>query len=114
MATLTVTTVTRAGHDVAGVAATAGAGGDEFANTGQEFLEVKNGSGAPITVTLDIKSTVDGAAVTDPTVTVAAGVTKIIGPFPPSIYNDSGTGRAKVTYSDVTTVTVKALKCPPA
>ena len=111
MATLTVTTVTRAGVDVAGVAADAL--GDEWPNTGQEFIEIKNGGGAGITATLDIKSTVDGAAVTDPTVSIGAGATKIIGPFPTGIYNDSSTGRAKVTYSGVTSVTIKALKCPP-
>ncbi len=109
MATLTVATVTRAGVDVVGAAATVTVG-DEWANTGYEFLEVKNGSGAPITVTLDIKTAPDGLAVTDPTVSVGAGVTKIIGPFPPGIYNDETTGRAKATCSSVTSVTVKVLK----
>lgn len=112
MATLTVVNVTRAGVDVVGVAADAA--GDEFANTGQEFVEIKNGSGAGITATLDIKSTVDGAAVTDPTVSIAAGQTKIIGPFPPAYYTDSTTGRAKVTCSAVTSVTIKALKLTTA
>lgn len=106
MAVLTAATVSRAGTDVAGVAA--GAGGDSFANTGKEFLEVKNGSGASITVTLDVQATLEGMAVTDPTVAVAAGATKIIGPFPTHLFNDAN-GRANVTYSAVTTVTVKVL-----
>lgn len=109
MATLTVATVTRAGVDVVGSAATASTG-DEWANTGAEFIEVKNASVASVNVTLDIKATLDGAAVTDPVVVVGAGVTKIIGPFPPGVYTDSTTGRAKATCSDVTTVTIKALK----
>jgi hypothetical protein len=106
MAILTVTPVTRAGIDIAGAAADVA--GDSFPNTGHEYLVVKNGSGAPITVTLDIKQTVDGQAVTDPTVTIAAGASKIIGPFPTGIYNDTN-GRAGVTYSAVTTVNVIAL-----
>lgn len=112
MATLTVTTIDRSGADVVG--ASADNAGDEWANTGSEFVLVKNGSGSPITVTLDIKATLDGAAVTDPTVSVGAGVTKMIGPFPIGIYNDSGTGRARIAYSAVTSVTTKVIKCVPA
>lgn len=111
MATLTVTSpISRDGVAAAPVAATAGGGGDEFANDGRTYLEVTNGGGSPITVTLDIKPTVDGGAVTDRTVAVAAGARKRIGPFPPKLYNDSTTGRAKVTYSGVTSVTVEAFK----
>jgi hypothetical protein len=112
MATLPVTPISRAGLDVAGVAADA-ALSDEFPNTGFEFIEIKNGGGGTITVTLDIKPTVDGAAIVDPTLTIAAGVTKIIGPFPPALYNDSTTQRAKVSYSGVTTVTIKVFKIAP-
>lgn len=112
MATLTVVDIARTGVDVAGV--TPGGSGDEWANTGKEFIEVKNGSGSSITVTLDIKSTVDSAAVTDPTVSIAAGITKAIGPFPTGIYNDSSTGRAKATCSATTDITIKALKLTPA
>jgi hypothetical protein len=106
MAILTVTTVSRAGIDIAGAAADVA--GDSFPNTGHEYLVVKNGSASPITVTLDIKQTVDGQTVTDPTVTIAAGASKIIGPFPTGIYNDTN-GRVGVTYSAVTTVNVIAL-----
>jgi hypothetical protein len=111
MATLTAATVSRTGVDVAGAAADVA--GDEWANTGYEFVEVKNGSGSSINVTLDIQATLDGAAVTDPVVAVAAGATKIIGPFPKGIYNNSTTGRARIAYSAVTSVTTKVLKCVP-
>lgn len=107
MAILTVAAVSRAGVDAAGAAADVA--GDSFPNTGAEFLLVKNGDAAPINVTLDIKATLDGAAVTDPVVAVAAGATMLIGPFPRGIYNDAN-GRVSVGYSAVTTVTVKALK----
>jgi hypothetical protein len=112
MAILTVATVTRAGVDTAGVAADVA--GDEWVNTGQEFVEVKNGSGAGITVTLDIQGTIDGAAATDPTVAIGAGVTKIIGPFPTGIYNNQTTNRARIGYSAVTTITTKVLKLTTA
>jgi hypothetical protein len=111
MALLAVTPITKAGIDTAGVAADVA--GDTFPNTGKEVLIVKNGSASPITVTLDIKATLDGQAVTDPTVTINAGIEKIIGPFPLGYYNDAN-GRVSVTYSAVTTVTVKALSLAPA
>lgn len=108
MATLTVTGVTRAG--VTAAPATASGGGDEFPNDGKTLVEVVNGGGAPITVSFDIKPTVDGGTVTDRTMTVAAGARRRAGPFPPATYNDPETGRAKVTYSGVSSVTVEAFK----
>jgi len=111
MAILTVITVDRTGKDVAGAASDVA--GDEWANTGQEFVEVKNGSGGSINVTLNIQATLDGAAAVNPVVAVGAGVTKIIGPFPTGVYNQVANGRAKITYSAVTSVLTKVLKCPP-
>jgi hypothetical protein len=113
MATLNVaSTVTRAGVDTVGSAADAT--GDEWANTGKEFVEVKNGSGAGITVTLNIRALIDGAAAVNPTVSVGAGQTKIIGPFPSGIYNDTqNPPRARINYSAVASVTVKVLTCVP-
>ncbi len=112
MATLTATTITRAGHDTAGAAAAAG--GDKFTNTGYEFVIIKNAHATNArTVTLDIRSTVDGQAVTDPTVSIAALTEKIIGPFP-SVYNDTG-GFVNLTYSDsAADLTVKVIKCTSA
>ena len=61
------------------------------------------------TVTLDIKSTVDGQAVTDPTVSVPASGERVIGPFPTSIYNNAN-GKAKITYSSEADLTVAVCK----
>lgn len=108
MATLTVSNVSISGLNIAGTAAAAG--GDEWANTGREYIAIKNGGGSPITATLDVKATVDDLTVTDPTVSIGAGETHVIGPFPPGTYNDSTTGRAKVTYSGVSSVTIKAFR----
>jgi hypothetical protein len=110
MALLTATTLARAGVDPVPSAA-ADVLGDEVLNpSGDAYFIVKNGGGSGITVTLPIRATgPDGATVTNPTVTVPAAGTRIIGPFPVSIYNDAS-GKAKITYSGVTSVTVLAVR----
>ncbi len=104
---ITPVTVTPAGVDVEGVDASDS--GDEWENTGNEWVEITNASGSPVTVTLRIITEPDGLAVTNRTVTVADGVTKVVGPFRPGIYNNAAR-RAKITYSSAVGVTVKALK----
>lgn len=108
---LTPVTATRDGVDFTDLAEAAASAGNEWANTGQEFVMIANASGSPVTVTMDIKPTVDGLAVTDRTLSVADGATAIFGPFPPAIYNSNGL--AKITYNDATSVTVLVVKCPP-
>lgn len=103
MATLTATSVVRAGAVITG--ASASAGGDKFATTGKEFLYVKNGDGSSHSVIFAVAKTVDGLAVASRTVAVAAGAEALIGPFKPSEYNDVN-GFVQVTYSAVTSVTV--------
>jgi len=115
MATLTVKTIDRAGVDLdAQLVAADGVNGDDWLNTGKEFVVVKNADTASKTVTLDIIKTIDGQSVTDRTVTVAAGKTMIIGPFPVDTYNnplnDTANGKAKITYDAVTSVTVGVFK----
>lgn len=108
MALLTVVDLVRAGIDMASAVAAAG-GGDSFVNTGKEFLAVKNGSGGAITVTFVTQVTVDGQPVADLAVSVPAGHTMDIGPFPPGYYND-GSGQVQVTYSGVTSLTVMPVR----
>ena len=110
MATLAATQVTRVG--VTQTLAAAAAAGDQFANTGHEVFVVHNGHGADSrTVTFAIQQTVDGqSASTDKAVTVAHGVTKVIGPFPRAIYNDVN-GFVQVTYSNsAADLTVQVLR----
>lgn len=115
MATLTPATVTRAGVDLAAALVAAAAGGDAWANTGQDFLVFKNTSGSPITVTLTMKSAPDGLAVTSKTISVGATTgLQVVGPFPIGNYNDTTTNLAGVTYSGVTNLSVAVLRCPPA
>lgn len=77
----------------------ANADGHTFANNGRTFFQAFNGSGADIECTFATPGTVDGLAIGELVVDIAAGEDAIIGPFPPAIYNtDPGT-------TDVVTVT---------
>lgn len=77
--------------------------GDEFSNNGTTFLQVVNGSGAPITVTLNRQKCNFGFD--HPVdVAVAAGAEKLIGPFPTPVWNLEG--KVEIKYSSVTSVTV--------
>jgi hypothetical protein len=109
--TLTVQTVDRTGYDHTTSATAADVAGNNWANTGAEFLAVTNGGGSPITVTLVPNSNyqIDGQTPASRTVTVGAGKTRLIGPFPTGLYNDVNQ-RMNVTYSGVTTVTVSVCK----
>ena len=109
MATLTVTPVTRSGYNLTDALTAAGASGDSWANNGTELLAVKNAGMSAITVTLAYAGTFDGATPTNKTVSVGAGKTYLIGPFPQSLYNDANQ-RANVTYSSATDVTVAVFR----
>lgn len=103
-----VTPIALAG--VADVTIAANAGGNSFINTGYEFAEVINGSASSITVTIDAypsggQGSPDGLAVTDPTVAVAAGTRRKIGPFRKRLYNNA-TEKVTLTFSATATVTV--------
>ncbi len=103
MALLTVHTVDRTtNNSYEGLQASAAGGGDAYPNTGLEYVlfDATDGS-ATITVTLHIQTEVDGQTVTNPTFVMQPTTDRIIGPFPPSIYNDTN-GRMNFTYSAVT------------
>jgi len=108
MATLTVTSVTKAG--IARSLAAAAAGGDEFANNGQTLFVAANGSGGALTLTFVTQATTDGLAVADRTVSVGAGGTEYISDLDPDVYNVASTGRVRVTYSGVGSLTVGAFQ----
>ena len=110
MATLTPTVLSRAGVSLAGVSASVA--GDTWKNTGSEVLVVANGGVGSVTLTFAVPVLIDGGlAVASRTVAVGAGITMAMGPFPPSIYN-SDEGMAVVTYSGVTSVSVRLLQWP--
>lgn len=112
MTLLTVVNAKRSGNgnDLAGVAANVA--GDTFPNTGREVVVIKNASVGAITVTVPTTGTVDGLAIADLTASIGAGETRMLGPFPPSIYSADGQPGevASLSYSDVTTLTVTVVK----
>lgn len=79
---------------------------DDFTNDGRTVLRVVNGSGGSLTVTAVTSYTQDGMALADNPVTVADGVTKIVGPFPVRSYGSTTT----VQYSATSSVTAECVK----
>lgn len=89
--------------------------GEMFVNTGKEFLQVINGAGAPINVTLVTGKSVDGLAVADRVVAVTNGQSRLIGPLSTDLYNQPGptdAGKVYVDFSSVTTITVAVYRLP--
>ncbi len=107
MAVLNVQQAKRAANSI--VMASADTNGDSWANTGSEALLVENASGAAVTLTFTTTATVDGLPVQDLQVVVPNGETHLLGPFPPSVYNDPD-GNAQVSYSAATGVKVAVVK----
>lgn len=108
MATLTSQTISRTGLIAAFVAASGG--GDEFINTGTEFIRLKNDSAGTIVATIATPNSVDtDLAIADRTVSLAAGVERDIGPWPVSTYNDSNQ-KVQLTYDGVTSLTIAVIK----
>lgn len=83
----------------------------EFANTGNEFIYVNNGSGAELTVAVTIPGVVGGFALTDLSVTVVTDTIKLIGPFNPT-YANAADGNVDFTISAATSVGVAVLRLP--
>jgi len=111
MAQLEVVAAARTGLDFIGDAVAASTGGDTFQNSGRQLLIVANGSDSSMDLTIATSATIDGQAVADRTISIPAGESRIIGPFQPGIYNDTG-GAVELTYSDETDVTVYVVAVP--
>jgi len=107
MADLTPVSPSRAANSFS--FASAAAGGDEFPNTGKELVVIKNGGGSGITLTVTTTLTVDGEPVDDKEITVGAGETHLLGPWPGNIYSDND-GKVSLGYSDNTSVEVAVIK----
>lgn len=105
MATLVEQVIDRDGLDPLPYAAASG-GGDDFANTGIQFIHVKNGDSSPHTVTVVTPAEVDGLEVADREIAVPAGEERFIGPFPTSWYGLT----TQLTYDAVTAVTLALLR----
>jgi len=91
--------------------------GDYLTTTGYELVWFYNGSGAPVTLTIDAfpsggQGAPSGLTVTDPTVSVAAGAFKILGPFPAATFGNASK-QVKITASAVTTTKIGAIRTNP-
>jgi hypothetical protein len=112
MATLTAQKIT----DTGTIASMSGAdgSGDEFINTGLEFLFVQNAHSGSHTVTVTAQVTnlhhQQFGTVTKKNIVlvVAAGEEAFIGPFKQAAFNDTN-HKVQVTYSAVTSLSVAAL-----
>ncbi|MET8334362.1 hypothetical protein [Streptosporangium canum] len=86
---------------------TAAVGGDTATPGDGVFLEVLNGGGSTITVTLATPGTVEGLAIADRAITIPTGERWKI---PLTRMYAGGDGQATITYSAVTSVTVGVFK----
>ncbi len=87
---LTVTEISRTGVDRPSQAVGDVANGNSIAgNDGRVFLEVTNDDAATQTVTIQTPGTIDGLAIADLVVSLAAAAVKLIGPLSPTTFNQS-------------------------
>ncbi|MFF7310556.1 hypothetical protein [Streptomyces sp. NPDC008137] len=87
------------------------AGGGDQAPVGEKLvLHVKNGDASSKTVTLATPGTVGSLAVADASQVIPADGEAFI-PLK-SVFRDPATGRASITYSAATSVTVAVLQLP--
>lgn len=76
-------------------------GGDSFPVGENVYVIVENDDASPNTATFTTTETVDGNAVDDRQVTIAANDAEIMGPFPAYLY-DNGSGEVDVAWSNTT------------
>lgn len=110
MAIISIQSITEEGIP-APTRTTAAGGGDTWENSGSEFVEIQNGGEESVVVTFTAlvtsfdSPTYGPATKTSRTITVAAGLTSLIGPFVASAFNDAD-GYCSISYSSVTSLTV--------
>ena len=102
MALITPYKITEIG--ISGVTTACSAGGDNFVNTGVEFIRINNGhASATYTVTITAQTTTysfpkHGILTKVNTVkSLAHGTSALIGPFKPTVWNDTN-GKVQITY----------------
>lgn len=108
---LAVTDLSRSG--VVPTLAAANIDGHFLPNTGREFLMIANGGAVSLTVSAVITRLVDGVTPAAKQITIAAGVTKLFGPFSKEDYNDVS-AQVAITFGAVTSVTIQALRLTAA
>lgn len=84
----------------------------QFPNDGRTILHVKKSGAGSCVATVVTPGTVGvgDLAIADRTVTIAASTGDVmIGPLPPSVYNDAN-GLCSVTFSEITGLTMAVLR----
>lgn len=108
MAALTTTVMPLGGGTVT---YTAAAGGGDTCQVGAGvLLLVKNGDASAHTVTMVTPGTVNGLAIEDRAIEVAAGA--VVGIPVHQDYRNPATGRASITYDAVTDLEVAVIRVP--
>ena len=115
MATLTAQKITDTGTVASMLLLNSSAGGDEFLNSGLEFLFFKNEHGSnsyDVTITAQVTNIHHqnfGTVVKENIVkTVAAGAEVFIGPFKQAAFNDSN-NKIQITYNTTPTTMYAAV-----
>ena len=111
MATLIVQDLNHVGLSPSFVAVAAG--GDQFPNDGHTFIYVKNVNIATRDVTIDSQSLCNQGV--DHNIIVTVPVTtgeKLIGPFPPTRFNDPS-ANVQITYESEVDVTIAIIRLEP-
>ena len=107
MALLDVTPLTRDGIPVAAVPCDAA--GDEFSNHANTFIYISNQDASSKVVSFIIQTIIDGQSVPPRTVTVLAGQSVLLGPYPANTYNDTS-GLMSLTYDAVTSLSIQIFR----
>jgi len=108
---LTASSIARTGVEMDLVAANS-TSGQEFSNDGRTMLVVKNFGGDTVSVNVEYQASLDGGLVTPGNLDAAVGdgETRLFGPFPAELYNDSD-GNVEIDYTGVvTSVSVGAFR----
>jgi hypothetical protein len=85
------------------------AAGDEFENSGEAFIYVKNSDTVDHTVIVNSQQPCSYGFDHDVSVTVPTGGEKLIGTFPKDRFNDSN-GKVQISYDAVTGLTIAVVE----
>jgi hypothetical protein len=102
--------VARSAVSIASLTAADATHGNRFACNKRTQFRVKNASGAPITVTVNVTALRNGLALADATFSVPATTGDVIWTGFDSVFEQDDTGHAHITYSGVTSLTVQVIQ----
>lgn len=106
-----VSKIVRTGFTPVAATASDHANGMQFVNNGATWLEVVSSDGGSQTIGFILgtgaSSLVDGLTLPEKIITIPAGATRLIGPFPPQLYNQAGS-LVFVDPSIITTLAIRA------